>query len=419
VARVVAGRCREANIAIYFLDARGLPAAIDELSASSAAGAPNAAEMSLMRQESLEFPSAGSVALAEDTGGLALRGTNDLEGSALRVAEESRVYYLLGIAPPPGKGPRDWRRLEVRTRRPGVVVRARKGYTLRDAAEVEREERAALEALRRVRAAPGEKREALPVEVARALASGIDRAEVPLRAMAFVLGPRPEDRVRVVVALEADLGRIANLGGDEHPAMALALSVVATHRDTGEIRRTDEQVRVDAGRGGRLEGWLALARELDLRPGVSQARVVLRDEFLGRTGAVTVRFEVPGGETMRLATPILSNRTVTRPGEPSRPVFLARRTFAAKGALYGQLEVFGAGGPGSAVDTSWELRGAEGVSVRRGASDVLPADASGRRVGLFSLALDGLLPGEYRLHLRAEDRTTGAVAERTEVLRLE
>src|SRR4029453_4835633 len=47
--RLVAGRCREANIAVYSLDVRGLVPAFEELSAASSAGAPNAAELVLMR----------------------------------------------------------------------------------------------------------------------------------------------------------------------------------------------------------------------------------------------------------------------------------------------------------------------------------------------------------------------------------
>src|SRR5438552_10078120 len=128
----VAGRCREANIAVYSLDVRGLMTGII---AADAGGTPNTAALGAMQVEQTEAQAAGSVGLAEDTGGFALRNTNDLGGGALRVAEESRVYYLLGYVPPEGKGPRDWRKLQVKVTRPGLTVRARKGYTLRTTAE--------------------------------------------------------------------------------------------------------------------------------------------------------------------------------------------------------------------------------------------------------------------------------------------
>jgi VWFA-related protein len=108
VAREVAGRCREANIAIYTLDVRGL---LTGLSGAESAGVPNTAELGLMQMEQVDAAAAGSVELAEETGGLAIRDTNDIGGAAVRVGDESRVYYLLGYTPPPGMGPRDWRKL--------------------------------------------------------------------------------------------------------------------------------------------------------------------------------------------------------------------------------------------------------------------------------------------------------------------
>src|SRR5262249_17807768 len=159
----------------------------------------------------------------------------------------------------------------------------------------------------------GGKEEPLPLEVSRALASGIDLSEIPLRAMAFSFEAKPGGRLHSLVALEAGLGRIANLGGEDHPATVLSVSITVAHRDSGEVRRIDQQVKVDAGeRGAAFAGWLTLRRELDLVPGVNQARVVLRDEFLGRTGAVTLRFEVPEPRGLRLSTPILTDRTVGR-----------------------------------------------------------------------------------------------------------
>jgi VWFA-related protein len=421
VTRLVAGRCREANIAVYSLDVRGLQPGIEELSAASGAGAPNSAELVLMRQEQLEFEAAGNVALAEDTGGLALRDTNDLGAGAVRIADESRAYYLLGVVPPPGKGPRDWRSLSVSVRRPGLKVRARKGYTLRTAAEIDRGERAAqAERSRQRAAASGAIKEPPPIEVSRALASGADYDELPLQAIAFVFGPRPEGRVRSLVSLEVDLGRIANLGGEGRPATVLSLSIAVTHRDSGEIRRIDQQVKVDAGQGGAaFAGGLTLSREFDLKPGVHQARVVVRDEFLGRTGAVTVRFDVPAPVGLRLSTPILTDRALpTLPFEAPRPVLVARRTFGTRGTLYAQYEVLGAAERGARVEASYELRRPDGVSLRRGVPGLSSVDAEGDLVQLLSFPLDGLSSGDYELVLRIEDKAAGAVAERIEPLRL-
>ncbi|MFN8095394.1 MAG: VWA domain-containing protein [Vicinamibacteria bacterium] len=414
VARVVAGRCREANLAVYFIDVRGLMTGMEEMNAASG-DVPNSTEMSQMRQEQVEYVAAGTVALAEDTGGAVIRDSNDLGGAAVRVADESRVYYLLGIAAPPGKGPRDWRSLKVTTTRSGLKVRARRGYTLRSAGEADREERAKV---------PEGAKEPVPVEVRRALGSGVEFDDLPVRGMAFAFGPRPGGRVRTVVALEADLSRIANLGGDERPATSVSLSVVVTDRDTGEVKRTDEHVKVDAGQGGpALEGWLSLRREFELAPGVHQARVVVRDEFLGRTGATTIRFEVPPADGFRLSTPVLTDRAVTRPGLAPKPVFLARRTFGTRGTLYGQIEVYGAPASGALppaqVEATFALESADGTPVRTGPPAAVAPDEQGRLVQTFQMALDGLRPGDYRLVLKAKDEASGATVERVEPLRLD
>src|SRR5437870_8428842 len=92
LAQEVAGRCREANIAVYSLDVRGL---MTGLASADAAGTPNTAELGAMQVEQTDAEAAGSVGLAEDTGGFAVRNTNDLGGGAPRVAVESRGYHRL------------------------------------------------------------------------------------------------------------------------------------------------------------------------------------------------------------------------------------------------------------------------------------------------------------------------------------
>jgi len=423
VARVVSGRCREANIAIYSIDARGLVSGLEDLGPAMRAYAPNSAELALMQQEQVEFQAAGTVALAEDTGGVALR-TNDLGGGAVRIAEESRVYYLLGIVPPAGKGPRAWRALEVTVKRPGLTVRARKGYTLRNAAQIQEADlQKQAEASARAAAEKGTP-EVRPLEVSRALANGLDRDEIPIRAMPFLFGPGPEGRVHGLVALEADLSRIADLGGDEHPVTVLSLGIAVAHRDSGDVQHVDQKIKVDSGRhGAALRGWLTLRREFDFRPGVNQARVVLRDGFLGRTGAVTARFVVPEPEGLRISTPILTDRTLSRPGEAPHPAFLARRVFGTSGTLYCQFEVYGAkaaaGEAGPRVETSWQLRRVGGSVVRQRSASGPAVALEGRVVALEALALDGLRPGDYELRLTAYDRVSGASVERLDPIRLE
>jgi hypothetical protein len=419
LAQEVAGRCREANIAVYSLDMRGL---MTGLAAAAAFSPPNTTEMGAMQAEQIEAQAAGTVSLAEDTGGFAVRHTNDLGAGATQVADESRVYYLLGYAPPDGKGPREWRKLQVEVTRPGLRVRARKGYTLRTTAEIVAAEEARL--------VSGRRSPALPAEVARALASAREADAIPLRAMAYAFEARPAGTVRVLVAVEARMASLANVGSEDRPYSVLTLGVSATHRDTGKVQRIDQRIDVESGaaRGGPTpsatwgEGWLTLSRDFELAPGVTQARIVMRDEFLGRLGALTLRFEVPPARGLRLSTPVLTNRA-SPAGEvgSSRPVLVAHREFMPEGRLYCQLEVFGAAsrnGTAPQVEASYELRRHRGDVVRRGEPSLVSPTADGRLVRLLALALDGMAPGDYELVLRVEDKATGERREQIEALRL-
>jgi VWFA-related protein len=434
LAQAVAGRCREANIAVYSLDVRGL---VTGLATADAAGTPNTAELGAMQVEQTEAEAAGSDGLAEDTGGFAVRNTNDLGGGAVRVAGESRVYYLLGYAPPEGKGPRDWRKLKVQVGRPGLKVRARKGYTLRTAAEIASAAEARLASQSRpARPKVGARQEAgpaplLPADVARALANVRETDAIPLRAMAYAFEGRPTGAVRTLIAVEADMRSLANLGGEDHPRTVLTLSIAAAHRDSGNTQRVNQRIEVEAGpsRAGAArpaaawdEGWLALSRELALLPGVTQARIVIRDEFLGRLGALTLRFVVPHPSGLRVSTPVITNRvSPAREGLASRPVLVAHREFSSGDRLYCQFEVFGAAprsGRGPRVEASYELRRHDGEVVRRSEPSFVSPSADGRLLRLLALPLDGIAQGDYELVLRVEDKATGQTRERIEPLRI-
>lgn len=73
-------------------------------------------------------PSALLTSLAVLSGGrlLEARDRRSADRAAATIAGELRHQYLLGYAPPPG--PAGWREITVRVVRPGLTVRARRGY---------------------------------------------------------------------------------------------------------------------------------------------------------------------------------------------------------------------------------------------------------------------------------------------------
>ena len=74
--------------------------------------------------------------LADQTGGRATVNTNDVRGGLSRVLDDSGGYYLLGYVSPHGDDGK-FHTIAVRTTRPQVDVRARKGYWSLTAAQAE------------------------------------------------------------------------------------------------------------------------------------------------------------------------------------------------------------------------------------------------------------------------------------------
>jgi VWFA-related protein len=66
--------------------------------------------------------------LASNTDGIAIVNTNDLTGGARRIVDDLSTYYLLGYYSSNRDLDGKWRKITVRVKRPGVDVRARKGY---------------------------------------------------------------------------------------------------------------------------------------------------------------------------------------------------------------------------------------------------------------------------------------------------
>lgn len=74
-------------------------------------------------QESLKF-------IADQTGGLAIENTNDLNLGIRRILDDQEGYYLLGYAASEDSPRSGWdqNRVKVRVKRPGLQVRARQGF---------------------------------------------------------------------------------------------------------------------------------------------------------------------------------------------------------------------------------------------------------------------------------------------------
>jgi VWFA-related protein len=400
--RAVETAAHEANTAVYFVDTQGLVALPGGASAADSEPLTPMRDRLNMSFEESALESAGASALADETGGFSVKNTNDLAAGADRIANESRVFYLLGFYPPERKSTREWRKLRVEVKRPGLTVRARRGYTLRAAAASGQ-------------AKPGKKGKAPAVDpaVARALDSAHDAAGIPLRVMTYVLEPHPNATTHVLVAAEFDGSRLGVEDKGKARTGRLELSVLAADRDSGRQFRFDEALALTV-KAGEAPAWRALARDFELPSGIAQARVVVRDPATGALGSVSQRFEVPRAAGLHLSTPILTDHLelAATPQAHPRPALAVHRVFRPEGALYIQFEVFGAARPASPapprVTAGLSVLTGDGRLVRQAALSPIAADADGRVVRFMGLPLDGLAEGPYDLVLEVHDEVSGA-----------
>ena len=131
-----------ASVVIYTMNASGLQplgfTAADNLSnPNDPTGGlgPQDLEQQLSNRRNVSFETQqGLDFLAQQTGGIAIRNTNDLSGGIRRVMEDQKGYYLIGYRPDsatfdPKTGRRTFHKLRLKVTRPGKFnVRMRNGF---------------------------------------------------------------------------------------------------------------------------------------------------------------------------------------------------------------------------------------------------------------------------------------------------
>jgi VWFA-related protein len=383
---------RRANAAIYFVDARGLVALGSDFTAE--ARAPTDIQDMSLALGDVSAGSEGSESLAADTGGFSVKNRNDLASGVRAIARESSSYYLLGYAPPERR--RDgFRRIEVKVAREGVRVRARRGYYATTSRDRQRPRDVALQ---------------------RALDSPFDLEGIPLRAIAHVFGPQPGGVGRVLITTEVDV-RVLDLREEGGASVdTLEYRLVAAHRETGALHRGDQRVLLKLRPEARerlLRTWLPITSEARLAPGRYQARVVVVDANGGRAGSVSLDFDVPSLEGLRISTPVLSDRLREPPG--TGPEIVARRTFAPAGVLHFRFEVYGAtkdpatGRP--AVSAAFAVRRADGTLLATADATRIAAGPGGVLARTVGVPLDRAPEGPYEMVVTVDDELSGRTAE--------
>ncbi|HEY2435106.1 MAG TPA: VWA domain-containing protein [Vicinamibacterales bacterium] len=134
--KTIYGEANRANVSFYTIDPRGLVVFDTPLGPDPPPDLETDRAMLTQRHDVLRT-------LASATDGMALMDSNDLHRQLRRIADDMTSYYLVGYRSTNGKLDGQYRAIKVRSKRAGVDIRARHGYTAASAAEVARARAAA------------------------------------------------------------------------------------------------------------------------------------------------------------------------------------------------------------------------------------------------------------------------------------
>jgi VWFA-related protein len=272
-------------------------------------------------EDSLKLDSrTGLARLAEDTGGFLVDETNDLSSAFRRIDEENQYHYLLTYSPTNIEVDGKFRAIQVKVKRPGTQVFARKGYRAIRSAPPPTNDSYETPALALLDHAPLPN--AFPVHASAfsfpdPARPGLTPVLVRVRtdALRFAIDPQRstyEARAAIVVRL---------LDGDGHPVQKLSQQYVLT----GDAKD------LEAAKNGEILFY----RDPDLSPGVYTMETIVFDGKARQGSARVTTLNVPAVETSSLgmSSLVLVSRIeeISSPssaaGSGTAPLYVGNRLF--------------------------------------------------------------------------------------------
>ncbi|HYN06349.1 MAG TPA: VWA domain-containing protein [Vicinamibacterales bacterium] len=343
--------------------------------------------------------------LAENTGARAVINTNEFEPGLSAIFDENASYYLLGFQQPPDAKPGSLRRLEVRVRRPDVIVRTRNGY-----------ETAKADVARRAAESP----------LGAALAGVLPKADLPLQlsAVPVQLPNKRESALAIVVGVRQP---IREVGARHVENVDLQVSAFNVEGKSFGSTRLKADVTLRAGATGLAE-YEVLSR-LDLRPGRYQLRIAAHIGSLSTGGSLYYDVDVPDVSKTPIALSGLivsaSPRPVVAPVGALASILpvvpTTRRAFLATDRVTAFTRVHQSGKtPVAPVQIRLAVRNASNVQVAERLHVVDPAQFNSARAAdvVLDVPVARLQPGPYLLTLETTAGTTTVRRQsRFEILR--
>ena len=417
-----------ANVSFFSVDPRGLVGMTSET-----------IELNYAADAHLGFDAKGLLAdmylsqdslrtLAEETGGYAAVNSNNVTTALNRIVRLNSTYYVLGYYPKDARHDGRFHKIEVRAKRPGLRVSARKGY-------VSPRPQSAEERLRQERERERGRGRAGETQTSNELREILNQ---PLQRNGLTLAVHTAPfkgaarQASVAVAIEVDAAR---LHFSEQPnktfADGLELSLFALDERGrqlgGSFYQFNLALRPDTYE--RVRGSIVrMNPRIVLPPGRYQLRVGVRETGAGEMGSVFHDLQVPDYNANGLS---MSGLLVTdqaarqqfsaHPDDELPPGLLpgpatSRRTFSQSDTVSVFAEIYDSGTSREArrIEVTAALTGADGVaafssreSLSGGAAS---ADTKSSRIPIAKqISLKDVRPGRYVL--RVEARLLGGGAK--------
>jgi VWFA-related protein len=409
--RDVIAAATRANVAIYGVDARGLASGADEaIEVGAFPDDPSLGIGSQALQNEVRLGQDSLRVLSDETGGFAVVNTNDLSGAFRRLVDDNSSYYVLGYYPANDRRDGRFRRIEVRVNRPGVTVRARRGYVAPRGR--------APSSTRQM--APG----GAPAELGDALSSPVPVSSLPISVTAVAFkGPRPNAVVALSVLIDGGGVPLVERDGFYRNDIDVVATAVSYQGKTftGERSTVNLQLRPETAERVRAAGFRVLS-QIALPPGRYQLRVAASESQSRRAGSVLYDLEVPDFDRERLSMSGLALTSATSAITPS-----ARQNDPLEALLPGplstlrefpsgdELAVFAEVYDNTAstphkVDIAATVRGETGTVIFQAREERDSAELQGSAGGYGFAAripLRDVAPGLYLLRVEASSRVGG------------
>lgn len=406
-----------ANVSFYGVDARGVGAGLDE--AIGLEGLPDDNGGMTGIQDRVRRAQTSLRTVSTETGGFAIVNRNDLNGAFRQIIQDNSSYYVLGYYSTDERRDGRFREVQVRVTRPGLQVKARKGYV-------------APKGKAAGRSAP------LPGNASPALRDALE-SPIPTSGLGLSVSAAPfagkAPKASVAVIVEIDPGRLTfkEQNGTFNDDLEVVIVAVDASGKSPDGARDQAPLRLSPRSHESVQRYgFRLMRRLTLPPGRYTLRVGAREANGGAVGSVAMDLDVPDFSKAPLAMSALmiasawASRIMTANPDPELKDVLpsaptAQRAFPANDTLVLFTDIYdNAGSPAHRVMMKTTVTADDGKVVFTSHDERRSEELGGKTGGYgysATIPLEGLAPGRYVLRVDAQSSLTkgGAAARELEL----